>query len=221
MCLTYRYWDILRNTTCPRYMRGKGGTQEIKGIFFIEHLPTPKQYYEVVTIGPILQMRKLISERIRSVSQLYRKCAKPAWTCISAPGGKAALIPEHQAPDMKASHIFRLLKHADSRLFVTKQNRAQEHCSRGVTAMSISGSLPIVIYTESSCWSQNTISQKPHHVMVVPLSSPKEECLAPWTDWLVTALIFQPTLWNLHSPSSSNNCARSNSCKKKKKFLTS
>ena len=55
--------------------------------------------------------------------------------------------------------------------------------------------------------------------MAVLLSSPKEECLAPWTDRLVPALILHFTLSNLHSPSSSYNGARSNSCKKKKKNI--
>ena len=83
-----------------------------------------------------------------------------------------------------------------------------------MTAISILGSLPIVINAVSSCLSQNSISQKPLHVMAMLLSSPKEECLAPWTDWLVPALILHFTLSNLYSPSSSYNGARSNSCKK-------
>ena len=74
-----------------------------------------------------------------------------------------------------------------------------------------------MINAVSSCLSQNTISQKPLRVMATLLSSPKEECLAPWTDWLVPALILHVTLSNLYSPSSSyNGGARSNSCKKKK-----
>ena len=88
-----------------------------------------------------------------------------------------------------------------------------------MTAISILGSLPIVINVVSGCLSQNTISQKPLRVMAVLLSSPKEECLAPWTDRLVPALILHFTLSNLHSPSSSYNGARSNSCKKKKIYI--
>ena len=89
-----------------------------------------------------------------------------------------------------------------------------------MTAISILGSLPIVINAVSSCLSQNTISQKPLRVMATLLSSPKEECLAPWTDWLMPALILHFTLSNRYSPSSSyNGGARSNSCKKKKKYI--
>lgn len=81
-----------------------------------------------------------------------------------------------------------------------------------MTAISILGSLPIVINAVSSCLHQN-ISQKPLRVMAMLVSPPKEECLAPWTDWLVPALILRFTLSNLHSPSSPYNGARSNSFK--------
>lgn len=68
-----------------------------------------------------------------------------------------------------------------------------------MTAISILGSLPIVINAVSSYLHQN-ISQKPLRVMAMLVSPPKR-CLAPWTDWLVPALILR-SCSNLHSPSS-------------------